>query len=430
MNFIQNAGKYVIRKRNRSTLLVLLLTTVFVLILTVASIAAHAMTTVEQMKKTFSREFIVNAYNAPGVLTLDKITEISARDDIAAYRLISNTVPVELADHKGTPLSVKTDGSGCLVSPGFEHAGTLVSNITSDSDQLFSEGTLTLLSGRHIAQNDKGKILIHRELADKNSLRIGDILQMKFSQPLMEDIENMGYDTSHMNTSIIQAEITGIFDSHGNDNENGMHLSHQLYENYCYIDLTAFSSVFNPASPPFFCQTAFSIASSRDLAVVTEAVKNLDWPAGQPESIVSDLDDYAPIIESLASLANSLKIILLAIILVCIILLHFLLSHEVKQRRQEIGIMMSLGLTRGRILTQHITEVWVIALTAAIIAFPISGGIVYKTAELIGGRPAFVSQEGIEVLLILGLLLLPASVITAEYPVLQKKPTENLQSIS
>ncbi len=67
---------------------------------------------------------------------------------------------------------MKTDGDSCLVSPGFEHAGTLVSNVTSTSDELFSEGTLTIISGRHIVESDKRKILIHQELADKNSLHL------------------------------------------------------------------------------------------------------------------------------------------------------------------------------------------------------------------------------------------------------------------
>ncbi len=79
------------KEKSRSLLLILLLTTVFILILTVVSVAAQANTAIEQMENQFSREFVIGAQNAPGSLTLDKISEISARDDIAAYRLISNS---------------------------------------------------------------------------------------------------------------------------------------------------------------------------------------------------------------------------------------------------------------------------------------------------------------------------------------------------
>ena len=221
MNIIQCASRYVIRKKSRSLLLILLLTTVFILILTVVSVAAQANTAIEQMENQFSREFVIGAQNAPGSLTLDKISEISARDDIAAYRLISNSAPVEFANNTGTPLAVKTDGDSCLVSPGFEHAGTLVSNVTSTSDELFSEGTLTIISGRHIVESDKRKILIHQELADKNSLHLGDIIQMKFTRAITQDMESMGYDTSQMSTDIIQAEIIGIFESRGEEQKEG-----------------------------------------------------------------------------------------------------------------------------------------------------------------------------------------------------------------
>lgn len=458
MNLIQCASRYFIRKKSRSILLILLLATVFILILTVVSVASHANATIEQMENNFSREFIVGAHNAPGSLTLDKINEISAREDIAAYRLISNATPVAFAGNDGTPLSVKTDGDGCFVSPGFEHAGMLVSNVTSDSDELFSEGALRLISGRHITESDKGKILVHKELADKNSLHLGDTIQLKFPQAITQDMESMGYDTSHMSTHMIQAEIIGIFESQDNGNITGMHLSHQLYENYCYIDLETYSSVLNPNSQRFFFQAAFSVASSSDLAVVTNEIKNLDWPAGQPNSIISDLDYYAEMIGSLSSLSNLLKIILIVIILVCITLIYFLLSHGVKQREPEIGIMMSLGLSRGRILMQHITEVLIAAAIAMVIALAVSVGIIHGAGEHIvsaavnqNDRPdqseaeqtddrqmknvavnkgASVSSDASGIMLLFVLLLIPASVITAELPVLRKEPNENLKSMS
>ena len=458
MNFIQCASRYVLRKKSRSILLILLLTTVFILILTVVSVAAQANTSIEQMENNFSREFIVNAYNAPGSLTLDRITEISARDDIAAYRLISNAVPVEFASDHGTPLSVKTDGDGCFVSPGFEHAGTLVSNVTSDSDELFSEGILTVISGRHIRESDERKVLIHKELANKNSLHLGDTIQMHFSQPILEDMESMGYDTSHVNTDLIQAEIIGIFDSRDNKQNTGLHLSHQLYENYCYLDLETYSSVFHPKSQRFFFQAAFSAALSSDLAVVTNEIKNLDWPAGQPDGIVSDLDNYAVMIGSLSSLSNLLTIIWVAVILVSITLIYFLVLHGVKQRKQEIGIMMSLGLPKCRVLMQHIAEVLIAAAAAMVIALVTSGGIVHWAGEQIVSaavnqnsgpeqsateqtdrspgknereqRGASVSADAAGIMLGFGFLLIPASVITAELPVFRKEPNENLKSIS
>ena len=192
MNFIQCAGRCFIRKKSRSIFLILLLTTVFLLLLTVVSVAGHAKTVLEKMEHNFNREFVVDAQNAPGSLTLERIHEISAREDITAYRLISNAVPVEFADNNGTSLSVKTDGDNCFISPGFEHAGTLVSNVTSDSDELFSEGTLKIISGRHVKENDAHKILVHKELTDKNSLHLGDTIQLKSPRAITRDLESTG----------------------------------------------------------------------------------------------------------------------------------------------------------------------------------------------------------------------------------------------
>ena len=75
MNFIQCAGRCFIRKKSRSIFLILLLTTVFLLLLTVVSVAGHAKTVLEKMEHNFNREFVVDAQNAPGSLTLERIHE-------------------------------------------------------------------------------------------------------------------------------------------------------------------------------------------------------------------------------------------------------------------------------------------------------------------------------------------------------------------
>ena len=56
--------------------------------------------------------------------------------------------------------------------------------------------------------------------------------------------------------------------------------------------------------------------------------------------------------------------------------------------------------------------------------------IVSATVHQNDGNGASVSSDAAGIMLLLGLLLIPASVITAEFPVLRKEPNENLKSIS
>ena len=49
----------------------------------------------------------------------------------------------------------------------------------SSKENKFISGAYKLSSGEHLNENDKNKILMHKDLAEKNNLKIGDKIKIK-----------------------------------------------------------------------------------------------------------------------------------------------------------------------------------------------------------------------------------------------------------
>lgn len=240
------------------------------------------------------------------MFTPENILKIADMDDIVNYNCLSNTLPARLLNHAEKPLNVYTK-KDTLVSPGFEHAGTIRSNSSSEQDELFVDGTFELIAGRHLNKNDKWKVLIHGNLAESNGLTVGDCIGLDFPKEIVTDLSR-DYDTANMDLKRINVEIAGIFQTAPSVNEDaGLQLSHLLYENNCYIDMNTYSSFFGLEGSTFFHKVTFTISNSAQLADVVNVIQNMEWIDWSNCSIWSDINEYGPTIDALSSLNGLLK---------------------------------------------------------------------------------------------------------------------------
>lgn len=65
------------------------------------------------------------------------------------------------------------------LSDEFENILSVEATNNSEKDNLFNSGIFTIIKGRHINNNDREKILIHKELAEKNNLKFNDKIKLK-----------------------------------------------------------------------------------------------------------------------------------------------------------------------------------------------------------------------------------------------------------
>lgn len=380
MNSINRAFHYFTRKKNHSAIMVLILTAISILILTVLSTTTAANYYIQQIKNSFSKNITLSSYRSTDVLTPENILKIADTADIVNYKYLSNTLPASLLNDTDKPLDVYKK-SDTLVSAGFEHAGTILSNSSSAQDELFANGTFGLVEGRHLNKDDKWKALIHQSLAESNGLSIGDFIGLDFPNEILTDLSR-DYDTANMELKRINVEIVGIFQTAQSVDEfAGLHLSHLLYENNCYIDMNTYSSFFGLDGSTFFHKVTFTISNSADLSDVVNMIQNLEWIDWSTCNIWSDINEYGPTIDALSSLNYLLQIALLIILLVCLLILIIIISYGVKRRMNEIGILLALGITPNSIILQHVTEVLFSMIAAILLSIILSGGIVKSGSD-------------------------------------------------
>lgn len=56
----------------------------------------------------------------------------------------------------------------------------------SEIDNMFVNGLIKLVEGRHITKEDENKVLIHKRLAELNSLKLGDTISIEKVRYLMK----------------------------------------------------------------------------------------------------------------------------------------------------------------------------------------------------------------------------------------------------
>ncbi len=87
----------------------------------------------------------------------------------------------------------------------YEKLFSVEAHKSSEYDTKFISKSLKLVDGRHIVPTDKGKVLIHKALAEANNLKVGDTIKAKKSAG--------DFNASTLSKNDYDLEIVGIFES-------------------------------------------------------------------------------------------------------------------------------------------------------------------------------------------------------------------------
>ena len=87
----------------------------------------------------------------------------------------------------------------------------------SSKETKFVSEAYKLVEGKHLENGDKNKILMHKDLAEKNNLKVGDKIKIKSN--LFDADNEKGADET------VEVEIKGLFDGH---NSGGVSAAQEL----------------------------------------------------------------------------------------------------------------------------------------------------------------------------------------------------------
>ena len=424
---LKNALAYILRKRNRTIIVFIILTVVLSCLYSCLNISKSTSNLEKDLYKISNTSLSITKNNGDTFETnqfkeLDNIKEI--KEIITVYDGLARTTNIKVVD--GTQLIERDD-----LSDEYKNMLSVEATNNSEKNNLFSSGVFTIIKGRHINNNDKGKILIHKELAEKNKLNLNDKIKLE-----LIDFNNSKKKMEY------EFEIIGIFT--GKKQEKYTGLSSDFSENMVFIDYESSQKALNKyENNRIVNKLEIFSDSSENTKVALNKIKKIktDW---SQYNVSSDNNVLEETLESIDGIKHIIKIMTYSIMLSGIIVLSLILILWLRERMHEIGVLLSIGVSKMKIVTQFILELLFISLPSLVLSLflgnvilnIIVGGFtnsddstimvdsLLKNNNLISNLITFLESYGI----LIGIIVL--SVIIASLMILIKKPKEILSKIS
>ncbi|WP_321024759.1 ABC transporter permease [Eisenbergiella porci] len=223
MNGFMRAELYVLRKKHRSVLMILLLAVMTATLISCVSLFAGIQTAIEQTKQSTQARLIISG----GSFSAEQQNSIARLDGVKNVNMTASGM-VRYLHSSGVPLHTVSFGGATVTD--YERCGILRGNSASSMDDNFQNGNFTIVEGRHTIGADHHAALIHQSFARENGLKLGDTF-------FLEAVDASGTGTAKL-------KIVGLFEQN-EAQPGGLLMSHQLYENMVFTDLNAFHQIMN-----------------------------------------------------------------------------------------------------------------------------------------------------------------------------------------
>ena len=378
----KNAFKYVTRKSAKSVILflvVLIMSSLCLVGLSIKDATNKASNTslgsiTNSFTMEINRQVNFGTPRGAGNVKGKDIEKICASKDIDSYVKRINSV-ADLVDHD----IVLTSNENKERLTKFKSTVMLTGVNESKKETKFVSQAYKLVEGKHLNSNDKHQILMHKDLAKKNHLKVGDTICLN----------------SHTYT------IKGIFE--GKKHETYTGLSSDLSENTVFVDYHSLDTKM------IHKMTVFSKKET-----MLKQVQSL-YPSS--EYVVSkDTNAYKSSLESIQSMKHMIQILSCSIIVCGLVVLSLVLVLWLRDRMHEIGVLLSIGKSKMEIIVQFILEL-------VFISFP-SGIILCAFSVIKHNTLCFILSYGLLMSIII------VSVLMASLMIMIKKPREILSKLS
>ena len=313
----------------------------------------------------------------------------------------------------------------------FKNVLSLEAANKTEKNTLFNSGVFTIKKGRNIEENDRRKILIHEDFAKKNNLKLNDVISLE-----LIEFDNNGQKKE------CKFEIVGIFS--GKKQEKYTGLSSDFSENMVFVDYETSQEALGRTEGSEVANKILMFSSSpeaTDSALNKIKKLNIDW---SEYTIEKDTTAFEETLESVRGIKYIIKIMTCSVMLSGIVVLSLILILWLRERIYEIGVLLSIGISKIKIVTQFILELIFISLPS-IISSLLLGNLLLS--QIVDG---FISSDNSAAIInslfnkndwilclenliqsyfiLISIIIL--SVIVASTMILVKKPKEILSKIS
>ena len=388
MNITKRAFLYMFRKRGKSLILLLTLLIISTFVLTGLSILTAAEQSALSLRQSVG-----------GSIKLEL-------DENSPNWTYQQGVGGVLVDYTGAPItdadiekvmSVKGirdyngigDGSVFAMDfsfiPGINFGQTrdysrLPSVSNSEYFNYFRRGAFQLVEGRHITPEDDHVVLISTALAERNGLKLGDTITVQCSY------DAGGYPD-------VSLKIVGIYEVTMDDGQ--FNTTSTDKRNRLIIDHKAMQEIMQRDSIQYDNGVEFFVDAPKNIDTIAAEIRklDLDWSCFK---LTVDNTAYEAVASPLTAMQSMVTGLIIGIVIVSIGILALILNMWIKQRTHETGILLSIGVSKVKIVAQYILETLMIAIIAFGLSNFTSGTIAQGTSNLLFAQ-AIQNQPEVEI---------------------------------
>jgi putative ABC transport system permease protein len=180
----------------------------------------------------------------------------------------------------------------------------------------------------------------------------------------------------------VSFKIVGIFTGTEGLGGNAITAS-QIPSNQGIIDYNSMIDEFGEEFSRGYDYIDLYVEDPINIQNVYDKIANHPMIKGKTLKLSIDNEEYNVISNPLESLQNLVKTLIVIISIVSIGILALLLTIWTRGRIKEIGILMSIGISKPKIVGQFVLETVLIAMLAFGLSYPISNAIAEKSGDFI-----------------------------------------------
>ena len=419
MSIFNRAYLYIIRKKVRNSILFFIVTLISLFLLSGSILNTTVGTISKNLYKDVNFGFTIESIDKSNKEiekdTLKKINEVAGVNQ--KNYLYAKSVNV--VDKK-----VVQENQNITITEEMKNKSNLVmmNGITSTKNNIdFKSEVLKLEKGRHIEENDQNKILVHEKFASINNLNLGDKIKLE------------------QNGKNVEFEVVGIFSGEKTNNFEG--LSSDFIENTVYTDYNSSQKLLDYSSNNKVTSVEYGVNNPTEL---DDIIKNVESLGINNISVSKSNKNYELVTSSVESIIKLTNMIRISSVIVGVVILSLVLMFWIRERLYEIGVLLSLGISKINLILQFVVETLMVTIFSFLSALGIefillkylSSNITKVFSEdlpkIISDELTKISINGSNIIgvIIVMITIVIISVVVALLPILKTKPKKILTQIN
>lgn len=378
MNCRKRSVLYLLRKRNRSVILWLILFIITTLMLTCITIGQGADGAMQRLFQAMGGYFKIETDDKPGlnkyvddefinhIMDSYEIREFNGMDTVYFMTRDMDLLPGRFTQEQDEKAKL----------------ARIMGNTDTGLNEYFILQSLLLSEGRHITAEDSYKALISQELAEENGLSVGDTVSLSYYD------EDAGRDWQAF-------EIVGIFQIKSRQNSYTSNTAEcDMVENFIFVDTQSVRDMIGwtleREIDSYRSGALFFVDQPQALERIVSDLAEQSERGMEGYQVVKNNKQYQESRLPLERLKSLTTLIIAIIILLGFIIVSLILLLWMRERVHETGIYLSVGIRKASILMQHMME----NLILAFLAFVLSCILVVGTMPRLEKAVLAVMDEG------------------------------------